>query len=89
MAIVRMEPIQIRVRTDWFDGRPTSVVWRDEPLRVTGLAAIRHEDQAYRADTGPRTVFEVETPRGKLSLGYQHRSRRWTLDGVDEDACVS
>ena len=35
--------------------------------------------------TGPRTLFEVETPRARLALTYHHRSRRWTITGLDED----
>ncbi len=89
MAIVRVEPIEIRVRTDWFDGVPRKITWREETLNVTGLAAVRLEDQAYRAEVGPRTVFEVDTPKGRLSLGYEHWSRRWTLDGVDETVRLS
>jgi len=29
-------------------------------------------------------LFEVETPRARLSLSYQHRSKRWTVTGLDE-----
>lgn len=86
MAIVRMTPTEVRVRTDWFDGRPRKVTWNEKTVPVTRWTAIREEDQAYRMDVGPRTVFEVETPDGRLSLGYEHWSRRWTLDGVDEGA---
>jgi hypothetical protein len=34
---------------------------------------------------GPRTVFEVDTPRARLALTFEHRTRRWTIDGLDED----
>lgn len=89
MAIVHMEPTRVRVRTGWFDGRPREVVWRDERLPVTGLALVRYEDSAYPVQTGPRTVFEVETPRARLALSFRHDSRRWTLDGIDEEALGS
>lgn len=89
MAIVRMDPTDVRVRADWFDGTPREVTWREERLPVTRLAAVRHEDSAYPIEVGPRTVFEVETPRARLALSFQHRSRRWTLDGVDEDVALS
>ena len=46
-------------------------------------ATIRHEDAAYNVAIGPRTVFEVTTPRARLSLSYRHRSRRWTVEGLD------
>jgi hypothetical protein len=48
------------------------------------LAAVRHETSAYDVAVGPRTVFEVETPRARLALVFGHRTRRWTIDGLDE-----
>lgn len=85
MAMIRMEPTAVRVRTDWFDGRPREVTWGDERLPITGLAAVRHEASAYPIEVGPRTVFEVVTPRARLALSFQHRSRRWTIEGLDEE----
>jgi hypothetical protein len=35
--------------------------------------------------TGPRTLFEVETPRARLALTYMHRSRRWTITALDDE----
>ncbi len=85
MAMIRMEPTVVRVRTDWFDGRPREITWGEERLTVTALAAVRHEDSAYPMEIGPRTVFEVETARARVALSFQHRSRRWTIEGLDED----
>jgi hypothetical protein len=34
-------------------------------------------------------VFEVETPGARLALVYQHRSHRWTVDGVDDEVGLS
>jgi hypothetical protein len=85
MAMIRMEPVAVRVRTDWFDGRPREITWGEERLPVTSLAAIRQEASAYPVAIGPRTVFEVETPRARLALSYGHRSRCWTIEGLDED----
>jgi hypothetical protein len=85
MAMIRMEPTAVRVRTDWFDGRPREVTWGDERLPITSLAAVRHEASAYPIEVGPRTVFEVVTPRARLALSFQHRSRRWTIEGLDEE----
>ena len=51
---------------------------------MTRLSAIRDERSAYPAITGPRTLFEVETPGVRLALTYLHRSKRWTIDGLDE-----
>ena len=32
---------------------------------------------------GPRTLFEVETADARLQLAFRHRSRRWTIEGVE------
>jgi hypothetical protein len=85
MAIVRMEPVNVRVRADWFNGTPREITWGEMRLPVTRLAAIRRETSAYRADIGPRTIFEVETAGARLALTFRHRSRRWTVDGVDDE----
>ena len=86
MAFIRMEPVAVQVRTDWFDGRPREVTWGDERLTVTRLVAVREEVAAYPVITGPRTLFEVETATARLALTYQHRSRRWTVTGLDDQA---
>jgi hypothetical protein len=83
MAFIRVEPVEVRVRTDWLSGRPREITWGDERLPITTLTAVREEAAAYPVITGPRTLFEVETPRARLSLAYQHRSRRWTVTGLD------
>lgn len=83
MAFIRVAPVEVQVRTNWFSGRPREVTWRDERLPITRLAAVREEAAAYPVVTGPRTLFEVETPQARLSLIYQHRSRRWTVTGLD------
>ncbi|HEX8940380.1 MAG TPA: hypothetical protein VF763_09465 [Candidatus Limnocylindrales bacterium] len=84
MAMIRMAPIPVRVRTDWFDGRPRAVTWADQVLPVLGLAVVREEHAAYRSAVGPRTLFEVETPSARLALSYEHRTRRWLVEGLDE-----
>jgi hypothetical protein len=85
MAFIRVEPVPVRVRTDWFSGRPREITWGDERLPITRLESVREEAAAYPVITGPRTLFEVRTPRARLSLTYLHRSRRWTVTGMDED----
>jgi hypothetical protein len=85
MAMVRMEPVAVRVRADWLDGTPREITWGQAKLPVKRLTAVRRETSAYRANIGPRTVFEVETPRARLALSYQHWSRRWTVDGIDDE----
>ena len=84
MAMIRVEPVEVHVRTGWFDGSPREITWGDEHLPITRLAAVREEAAAYPVITGPRTLFQVETPRARLSLTFLHRSRRWTVTGVDE-----
>ena len=84
MAMIRVEPVPVRVRTDWFDGRPREITWGAERLPVVGVAAVRHETSAYDIAVGPRTLFEVDTPRARVKLTFGHRTRRWTIDGLDE-----
>lgn len=89
MAMIRMEPTIVQVRTDWFSGRPREITWGDERLPVTALAKVRHEDSAYRMAVGPRTLFEVVTPRARVALSFQHRSRSWTIEGLDEERAAA
>jgi hypothetical protein len=84
MAMIRVQPVAVRVRTDWFDGTPREITWGAERLPIVALAAVRHETSAYDVEVGPRTVFEVETARARLALVFGHRTRRWTIDGLDE-----
>jgi hypothetical protein len=84
MAFTRVDPVAVHVRTDWFSGRPREITWGAERLPITSLAVVREEAAAYPVITGPRTMFEVETPRARLALAYQHRSKRWTVTALDE-----
>jgi len=84
MAFTRVDPVQVRVRTGWLDGRPKEITWGGQRLAVTRLTAVREEAAAYPVITGPRTLFEVETPLARLALAYHHRSHRWTVTGLDE-----
>ncbi len=86
MAMVRVAPVSVQVRTDWFSGSPREITWGEDRLLVTKLVAVRDESSAYPAITGPRTVFEVDTPTLRLALTYQHRSRRWAIEGLDQAA---
>lgn len=85
MAMIRVEPVQVRVRTGWLDGSPREITWGEDRLPVTRLTAVREEAAAFPVITGPRTMFEVETPRARLALTYLHRSRRWTITALDEE----
>ena len=84
MAMVRVAPVTVQVRTDWVNGIPREIRWGEDRLQVTRLVSVRDEARAYPAITGPRTLFEVDTARLRLSLTYRHRSRRWTIDGLDD-----
>lgn len=85
MAMIRVEPVRVQVRTGWLDGRPREVLWGEERFRVKRLVRIREEAAAYDVRVGPRTIFEVEAAGGAtMSLSYRHRSRRWTVDGLDD-----
>jgi hypothetical protein len=81
--MVRVAPVTVQVRTDWFNGVPREITWGEERLQVTRLVSVRDEVRAYPAITGPRTLFEVDTASLRLALTYQHRSRRWTIEGMD------
>ena len=83
MAMVRVAPVTVQVRTDWFNGIPREITWGEDRLTVTRLVAVRDEQRAYPAITGPRTLFEVDTPQLRLALTFQHRSRRWTIEGLE------
>ena len=84
MAFIRVEPVQVQVRTDWFSGRPREITWGDERLPVTRLAVVREEAAAYPGDqraahpvrgrhaAGP-AVADVPAPLASLD---GHRPRR-------------
>jgi len=86
MAMIRVDPVAVNVRTGWFDGAPREITWGEEILPVTALSVIRDETSAYPVATGPRILFEVETPGGRVALSYRPRGRRWTVEGIDRAA---
>jgi hypothetical protein len=83
MAMVRVEPLEVHVRADWFDGRPKEVTLNGRKLRILDVLGVRSESAAFPVVTGPRTLFEVETAGARLQLAFRHRSRRWTIEGMD------
>jgi hypothetical protein len=83
MAMVRVEPVEVRVRADWFDGRPREITLDGRRLRVLEVLGVRNESAAFPVVTGPRTLFEVETAGARMKLAFRHRSRKWTLEQVD------
>jgi hypothetical protein len=86
MAMIRVEPVTVHVRTNWFDGRPREISWGEHKVPVVALASVRDESSAYPVVVGPRTVFEVDTPLARVTLSFRHRTRRWTIEGLDEEA---
>ena len=56
MALVRISPVEARVRWDRHADRPAEVRWGDHQLRVTELDAVRAERSAYPAERGPRVT---------------------------------
>ena len=85
MAMTRVDPVQVQVRTDWLRGTPREISWGEHRLPVTGLVAVRDESAAFSMAVGPRTVFEVETPLARVTVSYRHWTRRWTIDGLDRE----
>ena len=74
----------MRVRNRLARRASREITWGEETLPITALAAVRHEDSAYPVEVGPRTLFEVRRCV-RAALSFQHRSRRWTIEGFDED----
>ena len=52
MAFIRVEPVEVQVRTNWFSGRPRDITWGNERLPITRLAVVREEAAAYPVITG-------------------------------------
>jgi hypothetical protein len=86
MEMVRVEPVEVRVRADWVDGRPREVTLHGRRLPVLEITGVRDESSAFPVVTGPRTLFEVETAGARLQLSFRHRSRRWTVEGMEAKA---
>jgi len=84
MAMIRVNPVDVRVRTDWFDGRPKELEWAGRRYRILEVVGVRDETAAFPVIIGPRTVFDVQTADARLQLAYRHRTRRWTIEGLDE-----
>ncbi len=86
MAMIRVDPVPVVVRTDWFDGRPREITWDDQQWPVTSVTAVRDETKAYPVIVGPRTLFEVETPFARFTLTYRHRTKRWSIEALERHA---
>lgn len=86
MTMIRVSPVQVQVRTDWFAGLPRSIRVAGEELPVLAVTRVRAETAAYRAAEGPRTCFEVVTEAARFALTYTHRDHRWVVDGLEAPA---
>ena len=87
MALVKISPIEARVRWDRRADRPAEVRWRGEQHRVLELDRVRDERSAYPAERGPRVTFVVKTDDGgRASVVFDGRSRRWFLEAIEAAA---
>ncbi len=86
MAMVRITPIQVEVACDRLNGRPRSIRLARDTVPILGVARVRNESAAYPAGSGPRTLFEIDTRDARLALTFEHRRRRWLLEGLDPNS---
>lgn len=83
MAMIPVSPTQVRVRCGWLDGRPHTIELGDEQVPVIAIDQVRDESAAYPIERGPRTIFDVRTADARLRLSFEHRRRRWLLEGLE------
>lgn len=83
MAMVRIPPTEIVVGCDPFTGRPRTVRMGSQNMPVARIDRVRDESAAYPAALGPRTIFDVRAAGKSLRVAFQHRSRRWVVEGLD------
>ena len=73
MAFIRVEPVQVHVRTDWFSGRPREITWGDRttpdhrsrrhPRGGGGLSGHHRPAHAVRGrDTASATRADLSAP---------------------------
>jgi len=85
MAMVRITPTEIAVGCDPFTGRPRSVRMGADLQPIVRIERVRDESAAYPVALGPRTLFDIRTPAARLRLAFEHRSRRWLVEGLDTE----
>ncbi len=84
MALMRIAPVEARVRWDRAHARPGSVRWGGHAVGVVGLAGVRDERAAYPRDRGPRITYLLHTADGgQASLVYDELRRRWYVEAID------
>ncbi len=85
MSLVQITPLEVRVRADWLSGRPRRLRLAGEDVPIVSVEQVRDESSAYPAERGPRTTFKVRTPTNRLVLAFEHRRRRWLIEGLDPE----
>ncbi len=85
MAMVLITPTEIAVGCDPFTGRPRSVRMGADLQPVVRIERVRDESAAYPVAVGPRTLFDIRTPAARLRLAFEHRTRRWLVEGLDTE----
>ena len=85
MAFIRVEPVEVQVRTDWFSGRPREITWGDERLPITRLAAVREEAVGLSRHQRSADAVRGGHPAGQ-AVAHLHASVA-TLDGDGPGRC--
>ena len=87
MALVKISPVEAKVRWDRNADRPSAVGWGGHEHRVTDLDAVRDERAAYPAGRGPRVTFVLRTEDGgRASVVFDGTRRRWYLEALEAAA---
>jgi hypothetical protein len=73
----------VSVACDPFTGRPRTIRLGTQQMPVLAIERVREESAAYPLERGPRTLFVVQTPWNRVRLSFEHRSRRWMMDGME------
>ena len=83
MAMIRVEPVEVQVRTDWLTARPRRSPGATSGCRSPGSSRSATSGPPIPVDHRARGRCSRSTrPGARLALTYLHRSRRWTIDGA-------
>jgi len=84
MAMQQIAPVAVRVTAHWRTGAPQAVAFEGIVRKVKKVLALRREYGAYRAESGPRTLWELETEDATLVLAFSRRAGTWTIVAFDD-----
>ena len=84
MAMQPISPVPVTVTAHWRTGAPTAVAFEGIRRTVTQVLALRREYGVFRADEGPRTLWEIETEDASLVLSFSRRTGAWTIQAFDD-----